>query len=1779
MALAGTLEVQLMADVARIKADMEQAKGIVSSGARAMESAADSARRALGGIGAGLSVAAFAGWIKGAIDAADSMNDLSKSTDIAVGKLAGLKMAAKQSGGDLDSVAKSINKLQLEIGKDADKFAKIGITAKDGLGAFKQLSDVFKEIRDPQLRAAVAAEALGKSWAGAAPLLSEGSKKIQEMVDKGELLSGMNQASATASDDFNDRLVELQTALGGTALILANQVLPLLTALAEDLTTSASDVNGLDSSFSPLTETLRAVIILLGNVGFVLKGVGTEIGVLAAQADALGIGFTEMLNPAAAAARAVTIGAEGWRKFNTIGKEARESAAWARADFDAWEKKMLDVGKATKVVTKETTDVVSAMDKKREALLREFVAQENAKKAAAALAKELAEQAKLLAELSGLSGSFYEDWNRLNTMFKAGKITLVELTKAQADLLAQQPRMKKDADEKARAMKAAGEAARDLMNALEEVGLQESRDHDERTRIALAINEQSRALADANAEMKMEASLLNASDRQRAIAIGNLRIDIELRKKLEELNKSLAYTGNDEATIKRLAAERALRQTQLERNAETEKAMLAEAMAMRDQITIMGQVQEAGKQLWDTLWEGGSDTFKRLGQALKRFLLDVLFEMTAKKWLISIGASLTAGGATAGTSIAGSVANMLGGSNPLSMLGNLFGSGGFPGADAFTLSGAANALGFGNFAAGLSGVGGSFASSIGMGLATDAMGATVIADAAAATIGSVGTMAGSALASIASIAGPLAIGALLITQLLKGHGETRSGGQYVNGTFIGGPSGGQIGADGVSQAIGATMISINETLRALGSSSTLAKLVSGLEASEKGKGFAYAGGALNTGAVFGQGIDGQGYENRRGNMTPEQAATAFQAELEQATLQALQAATDIPESIAKQLRGVDVDSLADEARKALLSSINASILSVQQFGEALKVLPFDQLRGLTFDLTSTFIDASGGLQQALGNLTGFVENFYSDTEKRQLTAENISKAFATVGLNYSAEGILGGSRKGFRELAEAIDVTTEEGARTYAVFMSMQGAFAELHPIAETVTGDVAAIDEALKSLTAEGKSLEVQLLRAQGNGGLADTMQRLLDIDGMSEAAVAQYDRNQALKTEITRLNEVTAAAEAMNGVIKGLKEQTKTLEIELLRAMGNNDAADAMQRAWDTRDMSDAAIAVYYYNQTLRDQIELLDKAKVAAAERTALEKSFYDNFAPDNFKRGMTAQGIADTMNTSGLGIAISADEVMALSREKIGEWMIEAINAGDAGKPYVDLLLSLGEALNQVVPPFDAAEQAISDAADALERLKGEGKSLEIQLLQAQGDTTGARAMQRSLDIVGLDQAAIDQYDYNESIRDAITVLNEAAQVAQQRSSLEKQILQLEGNTTALRELELAAMEESLRPLQERIYALQDEAVAAQKVAQVAQERTSLETRLLQLQGNTAELRERELAALDPANRALLETIFGLEDLAAEAQKAAQAHEAAAAKAKAIADERAGLQQRIYQLEGNTAKLRELELAALDPSNRALQRRIYALEAEAEAAQKAAAIAQERAGLEKTLLGLQGNTAALRALELAALDPSNRALQEQIWALQDQTAAADEAARAAEALKDQWKGIADALFEEAKRTRDLLTPQSREGLAQLQAQFAVLNAQARAGSQSAASQLPGLNQSILSMAQSTGLSGIDLKRLIAQQAFSLEQTGLRLGANFGIQGPDAPVVNQLQSVNDRIATLETALVTSNTALEKIAANTEAVKASSSEAKASLKEIKDRGVFVQNVPGQTISVRTTS
>jgi hypothetical protein len=242
--------VSFNADVARFTSGVDKITNDLSKFQSNADRVSKNINNVLGNIGVGLSAAGVVAFGKSVIDGLDKLNDLSKTTGLAVNTLAGLGVAAKQSGADLDSVAAAVSKLSVNMGKDGDKFRALGITAKEPLEAFKQLADIFVSIKDPQERAAVAAEALGKSWQGTAPLLSEGGAAIGRMVTEGEKAAGVTKEMAEQADKFNDELEAMKARLAGVAVSLTGELLPAMNSVLDKLRAASSSSGGILSFFT-----------------------------------------------------------------------------------------------------------------------------------------------------------------------------------------------------------------------------------------------------------------------------------------------------------------------------------------------------------------------------------------------------------------------------------------------------------------------------------------------------------------------------------------------------------------------------------------------------------------------------------------------------------------------------------------------------------------------------------------------------------------------------------------------------------------------------------------------------------------------------------------------------------------------------------------------------------------------------------------------------------------------------------------------------------------------------------------------------------------------------------------------------------------------------------------------------------------------------------------------------------------------------------------------------------------------------------------------------------------------------------------------------------------------------------------------------------------------------------------------------------------------------------------------------------------------------------------
>lgn len=198
--------------------------GSIGASMRALETGAGRLVGSFGALGASLSAGAFVAYVKGVIDAADEMNDLSQRVGIGIRDLAAFKLAADQNGTSLESLARGIKGLSSYIEAHGDKLRAAGIATSDAKTAMIQLADVFAAMPDGIDKTALATQLFGKAGMELIPMLNGGSKGLAEAAEKSKEYGERLAELAPQADRFNDRLAELKLNAEGLGFALGNAV-------------------------------------------------------------------------------------------------------------------------------------------------------------------------------------------------------------------------------------------------------------------------------------------------------------------------------------------------------------------------------------------------------------------------------------------------------------------------------------------------------------------------------------------------------------------------------------------------------------------------------------------------------------------------------------------------------------------------------------------------------------------------------------------------------------------------------------------------------------------------------------------------------------------------------------------------------------------------------------------------------------------------------------------------------------------------------------------------------------------------------------------------------------------------------------------------------------------------------------------------------------------------------------------------------------------------------------------------------------------------------------------------------------------------------------------------------------------------------------------------------------------------------------------------------------------------------------------------------------------
>lgn len=233
--IAGTIEIQLLANMARLQKDMDDAKRTVSGAMAGIEAAINVAKTAIAGMVAGLSVGAFVGFIRSAIEAKAGLQQLSEQTGSTVESLSALKSIARLSETSMDNVADVINKLSKNMVAARDPASAAGIAFK-ALGVSSK--DIAENMDDPAKMLLVLAKNLdrfkdgagktdiqmtlmGKSVASILPML-------KDLAEHNELIARTTNQQSAEADKFEKIMVQMGGKWKGIYSIIADEILPVL---------------------------------------------------------------------------------------------------------------------------------------------------------------------------------------------------------------------------------------------------------------------------------------------------------------------------------------------------------------------------------------------------------------------------------------------------------------------------------------------------------------------------------------------------------------------------------------------------------------------------------------------------------------------------------------------------------------------------------------------------------------------------------------------------------------------------------------------------------------------------------------------------------------------------------------------------------------------------------------------------------------------------------------------------------------------------------------------------------------------------------------------------------------------------------------------------------------------------------------------------------------------------------------------------------------------------------------------------------------------------------------------------------------------------------------------------------------------------------------------------------------------------------------------------------------------------------------------------------------
>lgn len=642
------------------------------------------------------------------------------------------------------------------------------------------------------------------------------------------------------------------------------------------------------------------------------------------------------------------------------------------------------------------------------------------------------------------------------------------------------------------------------------------------------------------------------------------------------------------------------------------EAIKAIEKAEQEAARAAGEAARKASQEWNQMWGNveqtarnafvqfaahGKSAMESIGQSIKIAIIDMLYQLTVRKWIINIGASLEgsfAGALTGGSSAGGGMLNNLfNGANLLNAGKTIFNgfSSGLTGNASTLVSGLGRMMGssaLSSFGAGLSGVGTAGASA---GIFSAAGGAgTAFIGGAGTAIGGTGMGAAASMgASFAAMAGP-AVALIAVDMLgrLFGGNKTLGGaemipvlGGFLAGLFGHGPmkfrqqvaigTASEDGFDGrvtdVYRAKGGLLVRNNHHEQSAQNESELVKLFDTTIG-------AFADSARQFADNLGISKDSITGYSREIRLESEKGKT-----LTQEAIQGMLASIgdDFARGLVPQINEL---SKSGESAFTTLTRLNAEFTALVDAGTLLGSSVANArafVSGSGFEGRTAFVDAAGGIDALMTKAQFFADNFLTEQERLAPKQERLNTELTKLGLSSDL------TKDQFKSLVQSFGSVNGISEQTLQSLLNLQGAFIEVRNTQEQLA---TASQEAAKAERERIRALQMTALNTAFTG-----LQK--SVDEERKQLTGKY--NSALDAVNTRIQNVTDSVSRLKSLSDALKSTVNSIA-PLTRDQAKQQIRNAIETASKGGALPDA--------DSLRSALGVLGDSKSISGASTPFE-----------------------------------------------------------------------------------------------------------------------------------------------------------------------------------------------------------------------------------------------------------------------------------------------------------------------------------------------------------------------------------------------------------------------------------------------------------------------------------------------------------------------------------------------------------------------------------------------